>query len=93
MQTAVNDYYGMFTADVAKGRGVGQQEVMDGYGEGRTLTAKRAKSAGLVDRVATLNETIARLGTGRAKVARLEPRTAADYTRDERLRLLDTLAG
>ena len=93
LQTAVNDYYGMFTADVAKGRGVSQQEVMDGYGEGRTLTAKRAKNAGLVDRVATLNETISRLGTGRAKVARIEPRTAADWTREDRLRLLDMLAG
>jgi hypothetical protein len=62
-------------------------------GEGRTLTAKRAKGAGLVDKVATLNETISRLGSGRAKVARLEPREAAEWTREQRLRLLDTLAG
>ena len=93
IQQGVNDFYGMFTADVAKGRGVSQQEVTDGMGEGRTLTAKRAKGAGLVDKVATLNETISRLGSGRAKVARLEPREAAEWTREQRLRLLDTLAG
>ena len=92
IQQGVNDFYSMFTADVAKGRGVSQQEVTDGMGEGRTLTAKRAKGAGLVDRVATLNETISRLGSGRAKVARLEPREAAEWTPEQRLRLLDTLA-
>jgi signal peptide peptidase SppA len=89
-QTAVDDHYDMFTADVALGRGVDQQNVKDGYGEGRTLTAKRAVRAGLADRVATLGETVSRLQSGRAKVRRTEP-TAADvdeYVRS-RVEVLD----
>lgn len=70
MQESVDDYYGMFTSDVAAGRGVPVEDVQAGYGEGRVLTAKRAKSAGLADRVATLDETVARLSSGRARVRR-----------------------
>jgi ClpP class serine protease len=67
-QQAVNDYYGMFVSDVARGRGVAAEDVTDGYGEGRQLTAKRAVKAGLADRVATLGQTVSRLASGRASV-------------------------
>lgn len=69
IQADVNDYYDMFTSDVAKGRGVDQQAVKDGYGEGRMLLAKRAVKAGLADRVDTLEATVRRMGHPGARAA------------------------
>ena len=63
IQEDVDHFYSMFTADVAKGRGVKQSDVKGGYGEGRVLNAKAALAAHLVDRVETMGETIARLGS------------------------------
>lgn len=69
IQEDVNTYYEMFTADVAEGRSkalgrkLTAQDVIDGFGEGRSLTAKAAKSALLVDRVESIGGTIARLAT------------------------------
>ena len=62
MQSRMDSYYGMFAGAVARGRGVPEASVRNGYGEGRALTSASAKSAGLVDRVATLDQTLARLG-------------------------------
>lgn len=79
-QQQVQDTYDLFTADVAKGRGAeSPQAVQDGYGEGRMLTAKRAVSAGLADRVATLDQTVSRLASGRARVRRTDDRLALEW--------------
>jgi HK97 family phage major capsid protein len=64
LQDWVDEYYAMFVTAVAQYRGVSVADVRNGYGEGRALTAKAALAAGLVDRVATLAETIQRLGGG-----------------------------
>lgn len=69
IQSIVDDYYGQFVGAVAKGRGVASGAVRDGYGQGRELTANRAKAAGLVDRIATLDDTIRRLASGRGRAA------------------------
>lgn len=61
MQSVCDDYYGMFVNDIAKGRGVAASAVRSGYGQGRALTAKRALSEGLVDRIDTLDGVIGRL--------------------------------
>ena len=61
MQAIVDDAYRLFTEDVAQGRQVSAASVRSGYGEGRVLTAKDAKASGLIDRVASYGETIARL--------------------------------
>jgi signal peptide peptidase SppA len=53
--------YGRFVGDVAKGRGVKPSDVRDGYGQGRSLNAEQALAAGLIDRIATLQETLARV--------------------------------
>lgn len=66
----VGDYYGQFVNAVAKGRGVSAAQVKAGYGQGRVLTADRAKAAGLVDRVDTFDNTIRRLATGKGPVSR-----------------------
>jgi capsid assembly protease len=62
IQQAVDDYYGLFVAGVAKARGTTEARVRNGYGEGRALTAVRAKDAGLVDRVQDLAAVLRRLG-------------------------------
>jgi capsid assembly protease len=95
-QGVVDDYYAMFLDDVAAGRGADPAAVEAGYGQGRTLTAKRAVRAGLADRVATLADTVSRLSTGpgRARLKRAPASAAASpasYTKDERLRLIDAL--
>jgi len=69
LQTRVNDAYAQFTKDVARGRGVTPAAVRGGYGEGRALDAKDAKAAGLIDRIATMDETIARLTSRPARAS------------------------
>jgi signal peptide peptidase SppA len=63
IQEDVDHFYGLFTADVARGRDVKQADVKSGYGEGRVLNAKAALAVGLVDRVETIGETVARLSS------------------------------
>jgi signal peptide peptidase SppA len=67
-----------FDKDVAAGRGVELSAVRGGFGEGRVLDAKAAKAAGLIDRIATMDETLARLTGRRASVGM----RAADETPD-----------
>ncbi len=63
LQGSVDAAYARFTADVARGRGVDVAAVRNGYGEGRALSAADAKRAGMVDRIATMDATLARLGS------------------------------
>ena len=66
IQADVDRYYEMFVQAVAKGRGVSPSAVRNGFGEGRVVGAQQAVRLGLADRVATLDETIARfVGGGR----------------------------
>jgi signal peptide peptidase SppA len=65
IQQNVDDLYGMFVADVATGRGVDAQAVIDNYGQGRSMNAQRALSAGLVDRIGTYEAVVGGLlGSG-----------------------------
>ena len=61
IQRHVNVFYGQFVAAVARGRGVSEDAVRTGYGEGRVLTAEDALSAGLVDRIEPFEATVRRL--------------------------------
>jgi len=61
LQRLVDDQYSRFIADVARGRGVKDVSVRDGYGEGRVLLASDALAANMIDKIATLDETLARL--------------------------------
>lgn len=76
IQQDVDHFYGLFTADVAKGRNVTPKAVREGYGEGRVLNAQAALEAKLVDRVEPISETVARVGS-RSR-GPLLPRAAAD---------------
>ena len=70
MQAKVDDAMTQFVSDVAKGRGVSVSAVRGGFGEGRVLSAALALEAGMIDKIATLDETIARL-TGRTQSRKL----------------------
>jgi len=61
IQASVDDYYDAFVKAVARGRGVAPSKVRSGYGQGRVLPADRARSEGMVDRVETLDEAVARM--------------------------------
>lgn len=65
MQSLVDSAMDLFVADVAKGRGVTPATVRSGFGKGRVLDAKGAKTAGLVDRIGTFSDVLARPPRGR----------------------------
>lgn len=69
LQASVDDYYVQFVGDVAAGRKTSRATVRAGYGEGRMLNAKAALEAGMVDRIATLDEVIAKLGGSKQAAA------------------------
>lgn len=60
-QAVVNSFYGDFTGDVARGRGVPVDQVRSGFGQGRLVKDHDAIKAKMADRVATLDATIKRL--------------------------------
>lgn len=60
LQAAVNDYYALFTGDVAAARGVKASVITADWGAA-VFTAQKAKAAGLVDRVDTLDATVGRM--------------------------------
>jgi signal peptide peptidase SppA len=62
MQSDVDAFYSMFVKAVAQGRGVTPDAVRSGFGQGRMVLAKDAVAEGMADRVATLDETLARFG-------------------------------
>ena len=73
LQSEVARWYGMFVEAVAKGRGVSAADVRGGFGQGRVVGGRNAVRAGLVDRIATLEQVLAdgsrrrRRGSGRAE--------------------------
>lgn len=66
IQERVDAAGAQFDKDVAAGRGVSVADVRAGFGEGRLLDSKAAKAAGLIDRIATMDETLSRLVGRRA---------------------------
>jgi signal peptide peptidase SppA len=64
IQARADEYYAMFTRSVARGRGVSVDAVRTGFGEGRVVGARQALTLGMVDRIGTLDDTIARLASG-----------------------------
>jgi len=61
-KSVVEGFATQFLADVAAGRGVDAAIVRDTFGKGRVLRAPDALQAGMVNRIATLHDTITRLG-------------------------------
>jgi signal peptide peptidase SppA len=77
LQKMVDHYYDSFVKAVARGRGVSANEVRSGFGEGRMVTAQEAVTEKMADRVATLDQTLTRLGARPAKQMSAESETPA----------------
>jgi signal peptide peptidase SppA len=75
LQAKVDAAYAMFLGDISKGRGVNVADVRSGYGQGRMLPAAEALAAGMVDRIATLDDTLARVLSGSATGERMAAET------------------
>jgi signal peptide peptidase SppA len=73
MQAHVDEYYAMFVDAVAKGRGVTATKVKADFGQGRMVMASKALEAGMVDKIATYDATLARLTKTAATKSRAEP--------------------
>ena len=84
MQTRIDAHYGAFTRDVARNRGVNVDAVRNGMGEGRTLGANAAVSAGMADGVMTFEQVLQKmardLNAGKSNVRSV--RSAAAMRRD-----------
>lgn len=64
MQARVDETYESFVGALARARGLSASQVKTQFGEGRVMSASRALAAGMVDRVATLDDVIAGLAGG-----------------------------
>jgi signal peptide peptidase SppA len=67
LQSQVNEVGEMFTKAVSRGRGVSAEAVRKDFGQGRSVMAKDAVRLGMADRVATMDDTILRVASGRWK--------------------------
>lgn len=61
MQSRVNAIYSQFVGDVAMGRGIDPDHVINEYGKGETLSAEECVKCGAADRIETLEQTLARI--------------------------------
>lgn len=62
LEAQVTHYGQMFEAGVGKGRGVSAAQVHASFGQGKMFTPRDAVALGMIDRVATLDQTLARFG-------------------------------
>lgn len=60
-QAAVDEAGNTFVADVARARRINSAEVRTRFGDGAVLSAKEALRTGMIDRIATLDDTLERL--------------------------------
>jgi ClpP class serine protease len=84
MQGRVNEFYDMFARDVAKARGVSVDTVRKDW-KALVYGAKAAVGNGMADRVATLEETLARLSTSNGRRTSFRGAVADDGEADRRL--------
>lgn len=62
IQERVDRSYDRFVRSVAAGRGVSISRVQEGFGQGRVFFAEELIDRGMADRIATMDETLARFG-------------------------------
>jgi HK97 family phage prohead protease len=84
LQRIVDAYYRMFVGAVARQRGVEEDAVLERFGQGRMVMAADAVDRGMADRMATLDETVARL-EGEAAVSAMHAAALATEARSLRI--------
>lgn len=62
IQALVDSFAAVFVAEVARGRGVSEETVLSDFGQGAQMVGEAAVTAGLADRIGTLDEVVAELG-------------------------------
>jgi len=62
IQSTIDNFYDMFVGDVARHRGIKPADVEKQFGQGRAYGAAECLTRGMVDRVDTLQGTLARFG-------------------------------
>lgn len=76
LQESVDETYTKFIKAVARNRGLTAKEVRENFGQGRVVSAEKAKSVGMVDRVATfpkvMQELLGSSGSEAARAASVE---------------------
>lgn len=70
-QEVVNEIYASFLSAVATHRGTTAAKVLSDFGEGRMVAAKKAVAAGMADGVATLQQVIGRIQSGKLTMSTL----------------------
>ncbi|MBI2526759.1 MAG: S49 family peptidase [Candidatus Rokubacteria bacterium] len=60
IQVHVDEFYSLFVKAVARGRGVAQQAVREGFGEGAVVGAERAVRLGMADRMGGIEQALGR---------------------------------
>ncbi len=73
VQAVIDERYAIFIAALAKYRGVTEAKVKSSFGEGLSLLAPAALAAGMIDRIATLEEVLQGFGVGSAAAASTPP--------------------
>lgn len=67
MQSMVDGFYAAMVKSIAKGRNTSPDAVRAQYGQGRVLSATDALAVGMVDRIETFDQTVARLQNPRRR--------------------------
>lgn len=70
MQASVDRTGAEFIAWVAAARNVSEKKVAESFGQGRLVDAQQALAAGMIDRIATLDEVIAGMQAGKGRAFR-----------------------
>ena len=60
-QEIVDEIYEGFLTDVARGRGTMVENVVENYGQGRVVTAKKALEGGMVDGITTFDNLVGKM--------------------------------
>lgn len=68
IQSRADAIHTKFVGDLARFRGVSVEVVNSSFGQGRVVDSKRALAAGMVDRVATMEDTVMRMVEGRIRL-------------------------
>lgn len=69
-QDMVDSYYETFVNTVARNRGTTNANVKSTYGQGRVLRSDKAKSVGMIDRIATMEQVLTSLVSNKGRKAR-----------------------
>ncbi len=73
-------FYGMFVGSVARGRGLPEETVRSGFGEGALVPAAESVRLGMADGVATFEETLTRMAQTPPTPRSMAASASATYT-------------